>query len=460
MTDSRINMGEGRVLTVLLRLGAPAMVSMFFSTLYALVDTIFVAKLGTIPLAAMSLAVPLFFVAMSLSKGVAVGTLATMSHARGRDDHEQARKIAKAAYPLTFLLISIFLLLAFPTFNQRLFALFDKDPKLLSEAAAYTRWLVLSFPFIGFAMLCEAIFFSYGDTKTPMLAMIAGNLLNMVLDPLLIFSCGLGVEGASLASLLGWALSGTIMWRALTKRGFDSPGLRFSRKHFETWPQIAILGAPVTLSMLIIPVSTAVLNYFLAGFGPAYVGAWNLSYRIEQMVVLPLYGLSGALITFTGFNLGFQRFDRIIEACKTALLGCYIVVIPTITVFWFQADELIGIFKPSPEVLQHASFALKIAGLGYLFAPFELIMTSLSQGVKQPKYSLLINCLRLLALRVPLALLFSKIWGGQGIYVSHPISLTISGLVSFIVMRHLLNKWPRKEKILDKKPQVELIQEV
>ncbi len=453
-------MGEGRVFTVLLRLGAPAMVSMFFSTLYALVDTIFVAKLGTIPLAAMSLAVPLFFVAMSLSKGVAVGTLTTMSHARGHGDHEQAQKIAKAAYPLTFLLISVLLLLTFRTFNQPLFALFDKDPKLLSEAAVYTRWLAFSFPFIGFAMLCEAIFFSYGDTKTPMLAMIAGNLLNMVLDPLLIFSCGLGVEGASLASLLGWALSGAIMWRALTNKGFDCPGLKFSRKHFKTWSQIAILGAPVTLSMLIIPISTAALNYLLADFGPAYVGAWNLSYRIEQMVVLPLYGLSGALITFTGFNLGFQRLDRIIDGCKAALLGCYILVIPTIIIFWFQADELIEIFKPSPEVLEHAIFALKIAGLGYLFAPFELIMTSLSQGIKQPKYSLLINCLRLLVLRVPLALFFSKIWDGHGIYISHPVSLTISGLVSFIILRHLLRQWPEKEEILDKKPQSELIQEV
>ncbi len=452
-------MGEGRVFTILLRLGAPAMVSMFFATLYALVDTIFVAKLGTIPLAAMSLAVPLFFVAMSLSKGVAVGALATMSHARGRGDHEQAKKIAKAAYPLTFLLISTLLLLAFPTFNQPLFALFDSDPKLLNEAAVYTRWLTLSFPFIGFAMLCEAIFFSYGDTKTPMLAMIAGNLLNMVLDPLLIFSCGLGVEGASLASLLGWALSGAIMWRALTTRGLDYPGLKFSRRHFKIWPQITILGAPVTLSMLIIPVSTATLNYLLAAFCPAYVGAWNLSYRIEQMVVLPLYGLSGALITFTGFNLGLQRFDRIRAGCKTALLGCYILVIPTIIIFWFQADELIGIFKPSPEVLGLATFALKIAGLGYLFAPFELIMTSLSQGIKQPKYSLLINCLRLLVLRVPLALLFSKIWGGHGIYISHPVSLTISGLVSFMIMRHLLKQWPEKDETPAKKLQVKLIQE-
>ncbi|MEA3333021.1 MAG: MATE family efflux transporter [Pseudomonadota bacterium] len=440
MTDNRINMGEGRAFTVLLRLGAPAMVSMFFSTLYALVDTIFVAKLGTIPLAAMSLAVPLFFIAMALSKGVSVGALAIMSHARGSGDHKQAEIVAQAAYPLAFLSISALLLLVFPTFSRPLFALFDNHPQLLSETGSYTRWLALSFPCIGFAMLSEAIFFSYGDTKTPMLAMIAGNLLNMVLEPLFIFSCGLGVEGASLASLLGWLLSSAIMWRALKNRGLDRPGLKFSRKHFKNWPQIATLGAPVAVSMLVIPVSVALLNYLLADFGPAYVGAWNLCTRIEQMAILPLYGLSCALVPFIGFNLGLKRFDRIKEGCRAALLGCYVIIIPTITIFWFQADAIMHIFKPSPEVFKLATFTLRIIGLGYLFTPFELVMTSLSQGLKQPKYSLFINCLRFLVLRVPLALFFSQFWGGHGIYISLPVSLTISGIVSFLLMRRLLQE--------------------
>ncbi|MCD6533901.1 MAG: MATE family efflux transporter [Deltaproteobacteria bacterium] len=459
MTDNRINMGEGRVFTVLLRLGAPAMVSMFFTTLYALVDTIFVAKLGTIPLAAMSLAVPLFFIAMSLCKGVAVGALAIMSHARGRGDHKQAEKVAKATYPLAFLSISALLLLALPTFNQPLFALFDNHPQLLSESGSYMRWLALSFPVIGFAMLCEAIFFSYGDTKTPMLAMIAGNLLNIILDPLLIFSCGLGVEGASLASLMGWILSSIIMGRALKNRGLDYPCLFFSRKHLESWPQIITLGAPVAVSMLVIPISFIMLNYLLADFGPAYVGAWNLSTRIEQMVTLPLYGLSCALVPFIAFNLGLKRFDRIKEACKSVLLGCYVIVFPIIILFWFHADTLIHLFKPSPEVLEQAIFALKIIGLGYLFTPFELIMTSLSQGLKKPKYSLSINCLRFLLLRIPLALLFSQFWGGHGIYISLPVSLTISGIVSFLIIRHLLKEWPAKDENLYKEQSTEYILE-
>ncbi len=438
-------MGEGRVFPILLRLGAPAMVSMFFETLYGLVDTIFVAKLGTFPLAAMSLAIPILFIAMSLCKGVAVGALATMSHARGSGDHEQAREIAKAAYPLVFFTISFLLLLVFPVCSRPIFALFDKHPELLIEAGSYTRWLVLSFPFIGFTMLCEAIFFSYGDTKTPMQAMIAGNILNIILDPILIFSCGLGVAGASLASLIGWVASSAIMGRALKRKKLDRPGLQFSRKHLALWRRIAILGAPVSLSMLIIPAASAAFNYLLAGCGPAYVGAWNLSARIERMIVLPLYGLSNALIPFIGFNLGLKRLDRIKEGCKTALFCSYVFVIPATIFFWIKADELIALFKPSADVLEHAAFALKIAGLGFLFIPFELIMLGLAQGLKRPKFTLQINFLRLLIVKIPLALLFLKLWGGNGIYISHPVSFAVSGLVSFMIIRSLLNEQQQQQ---------------
>jgi len=433
-------MGAGSVFKTLVRLSVPAMISMFFETLYSLIDTIFVAKLGTIPLAGMSLAVPFLFIGMALSKGVAIGSLALMSHARGSNRHGTAEKIAASAFPLILLFVGVLVLLALPTVNRPIFALFDNHSGLINEADHYTRWLALSFPSIGFTMLCEAIFFSYGDTKTPMQAMIAGNILNIILDPLLIFYCKMGVAGASFASLLGWTLSGFIMWQALKKRNLNRPRIEYSRDQIKLWPQIISLGIPVTLSMLIIPISIAVLNYLLAGFGPAYVGAWNMSTRIERMVVMPLYGISSALIPFVAFNLGLKRPDRIRTGCKTALLTCYILIIPTVLFFWFYAGTFIAVFKPSPEVLNLATFALKIAGLGYFFTPFELILTGLAQGLKQPKYSLLTNILRLLVIRLPLAFLFAEKMGGHGIYISHPVSLTISGIASFFLIRHLFKE--------------------
>jgi putative MATE family efflux protein len=270
-----------------------------------------------------------------------------------------------------------------------------------------------------------------------MQAMIAGNLLNMILDPVLIFGCGLGLPGAALASLLGWMLSAGLLWYSLYRRDWDRPTLEFSIAHRRYWREIFPLGAPASLSMLIAPLSAAAINYLLAGFGPIWVGAWSLSNRIERILILPLYGLSSALVPFVGFNLGQRQFKRIHRACVTLLRGSYCILLPIALLLWYAPELLIGLFHPAPEVLKAGAFALKIAGPGYLFIPFELVLVSLSQGLKQPRWSLLISAFRLLALRLPLAFLFAHFWLAHGIYLALPTSFAISGLISLFVIKRL-----------------------
>lgn len=433
-----VDMGSGAVFSTLLRLGTPALISMFFETLYGLVDSLFVARLGTIPLAAMSLALPLFYVGLALSKGLSSGALALMSHARGQNRPEEAAAVAGAGYPLLLLVTGAFLPLALPVLSRPLFALFDSNPLLLDQTTAYTRWLILTYPGMALALFAEAIFFSHGDTRTPMLAMIAGNLCNMVLDPLFIFGCGLGGAGASLASLFGWLLSALILVYFLRRRGYEKPGWRFNAAVRSRWPAIRGLGLPIALSLLILPISNAIFNYLLAACGPAYVGAWNLSTRIERMVVLPLYGITSALVPFVAFNLGRSNLERIKRGCFAAIAACEGLVLPAVIFILWQADFLIGLFKPSPEVATPAVFALRVACSCYLFGPFELCLTGLAQGLKKPRYSLIINSLRVLLLRLPLALIFLRWRGGIGIYISHPLSAIITGGFSFFLLRHLL----------------------
>jgi putative MATE family efflux protein len=432
------HMGQGRVLSVLLTLGLPAMVSMFFQNLYSLVDTVFVSWLGTVELAALSLSIPLLYFAMSVAKGLAVGTTALVSHARGGNQDGRAKKIIASSLPLALVAIAPLCLIAFTPVNQWLFGLFRVDPRVLPEIDRFVFWLAWLFPAMGFTMLCEGVFLSYGDARTPMIAMIAGNLMNMVLDPVLIFACRMGIAGASLSSFLGWTLSGIIMWTALKRRGKDRPALGVSPGHLKFWKPIAWAGGPVALAMMIIPFSLVGLNYVLAPFGPAFVGAWNLSSRMEQMIVLPLYGLSCSLIPFAGFNLGAGNSDRIREAVRICFAACYGILVPTGFLLWIFAPDIIGLFNPGGEVLELSCFALRVALIGYFLVPAELIMTGLAQGIKKPQYSLAVNLLRLLCLRLPLAFVFGHLWGGQGTYVSHTVSMMVTGVASLYIIRRLL----------------------
>lgn len=412
-------MGQGPVFKVLLTLGLPAMVSMFFQNLYSMVDTVFVSWLGTSELAALSLCVPLLYLAMSVAKGLAVGTTALVSHARGAGEGQRAAQIICSALPLGLAVIIPFCLVGITPVNQWLFGFFKVPPAVLPEIDRFVFWLAWTFPVMGFTMLCEGVFLSYGDARTPMVAMIAGNLVNMVLDPLLIFVCKMGIAGASLSSFLGWALAGGIMWAMLKRRGMDRPGLRRFPGQAGFWMPIARAGGPVALAMMIIPFSLVGLNFVLAPFGPAFVGAWNLSSRMEQMIVLPLYGLSCSLIPFAGFNLGAKNAGRIREAVRICFAACYAILVPAGIFLWIFAPEIIGLFKPGPEVGHLTVFALRAALVGYFMVPAELIMTGLSQGVKYPRYSLAVNLLRLLCLRLPLAFVLGRLWGERG-----PISAT------------------------------------
>ncbi|WP_285905984.1 MATE family efflux transporter [Pseudodesulfovibrio pelocollis] len=439
MSAAPMNMGEGRVLSVLLRLGGPAMVSMFFQNLYSLVDTVFVSWLGTAELAALSLSVPLFYVALSLCKGLAVGSTALMSHARGAGDQAGAGVVARAALPLALLVLTPFCLLALPALNQPLFALFGVGGDVLEPAGEFVFWLAWTFPVMGFAMLCESVFLSHGDARTPMLAMIAGNVVNIGLDPLLIFTCKMGIAGASLASLIGWGVTGAILFTVLGRRGMDRPTLTCGREGVAAWGGMVRLGFPVSLTMLIIPASTAGLNYVLAGFGPAFVGAWNLSSRMEQMLILPIYGLTCALIPFVGFNMGQGNMERIREAVRLCIRACYAVLIPVAVLMGVFVHAVFAVFNPGPEVATLAAHAFRLALIGMALAPFDLVVLGVAQGARRPGYSLFLGFVRLLALRLPLAFLFGHLLGGEGVYLSHPASLVASGLLSLYLLRRLLS---------------------
>lgn len=438
MNKQSVNMGEGRVLSVLFRLGGPAMLSLFFQNLYALADTVFVSRLGTSHLAALSLCLPLFYVSLALGRGLSVGTIALLSHARGAEDSIRAKAIVKSALPLVLLVLCPFCLLAFPVINQPLFRTFGIDGSVLAEVDRFVFWLAWMFPVLGFALLCEGILISHGDSKTPMKAMIAGNILNIVLDPFLIFTCELGVAGASLASLVGWSFSCLLMCVALKRRNMDRPQLNFSRADTGIWRQIVNQGLPVSLGLLVIPFSMIGLNYVLASFGAAYVAAWNVSSRLEMMLVLPLYGLASSLIPFTGFNLGKGSVDRIREAVRLCLRICYLIQIPVGIAVWLGAREIISLFETDADVLELSTFAFRAALAGYLFVPLELVMTNLAQGLKKPKYTFYVNVSRVLLLRLPLAVAFGLMWGGQGTYLSHPVSMTVTGLASAFLLRRLL----------------------
>lgn len=419
---------------MILTLAVPAMISMFFQNLYAFIDTIFISWLGPVPLAAQAFSIPLFYIALSLGKGVQVGTATLIGHARGRGDTKQVEVLARAALPLLFLLITPLFLLLIPEISDSAFSLVGARGEMLEQIYRYIFWLILGFPLMAYFMVCEAIFMSHGNTRMPMQGMLLGNLANLVLAPLLMFGLDMGIAGASLAALLGQLLSALYIRTKLKQFGLVVPTLKWQPGILKLWGKIGRLGLLVAITFLVSPLGLSLLNGVLSTFGAAAVGAWNIMSRLEMLGLLPLNGMAASLIPFMAYNHAQKKNLRIREGVKYFLLMATAFIIPIMAVIIIFPHYLMLPFRAEDEVMALGSYAIRVAAMGHILVPVDLALFSLAQGLQKPGYSLFTLGLRILLFRYPLAIYLASKWGVQGVYWCQPSSMALGAVVSAFIL--------------------------
>lgn len=434
----RPDMGSGSVTKVLLVLAVPAMMSMFFQNLYALVDTMFISWLGAEPLAAQALAVPLFYLALSLGKGIQIGTAALISQARGQGSEVKVPFLARASLPLLLLCMLPLLLLLIPELCEGFFSLLGARGSVLDQIYPYTFWMIMSFPVMAYVMIGECIFMSHGDTFTPMKAMVIGNALNMLLAPLLMFTLGWGIAGASIATLFGQLVAAFYIRSRLIQAGLITPSITWEAAMFKRWQEIGKLGFVVALTFLISPLGLAMVNGVLVNLGAEAIGAWNIMSRLEMMFMLPLNGMAGALIPFIAFNYGQGNWTRIKQGIRFFLLAAVSFLLPVIALVILGAKWLVLPFGSVTDVGNLSIHAIRIAALGDILAPLELVLYGTAQGLKKPLYPLIAMGARILIFRYPLAVVFASTWGVYGVYWSQPVAMVLSAILSCILLWRLL----------------------
>lgn len=445
-----VNMGNGPIPGLILTLAIPAMVSMFFQNLYAFIDTIFISWLGSVPLAAQAFSIPLFYVALSLGKGVQVGTAALISHARGSGDEDQVQDLARAALPLLLLLILPLFVLLIPRLSDLLFGLTGAQGLMLEQIYRYIFWLLLGFPVMAYFMVCEAIFMSHGNTRMPMQGMLLGNFVNLILAPLLMFVLHMGIAGASLAAFLGQVISALYIRRKLKLYGLVLPQIKWQPGMLNLWRRIGRLGALVAVTFLVSPLGLSLLNGVLASFGAPAVGAWNIMSRLEMLGLLPLNGMAASMIPFMAYNNAQKQFNRIREGVKYFLLMATAFIIPIMAIFVLFPHYLMIPFRAEGEVVALGSYAIRVAAIGHILVPIDLALFSLAQGLQKPIYSVFTLGLRILLFRYPFAVFLGSTFGVLGVYWCQPASYALGAIVSAITLWQLIRKLAgRRQPALD-----------
>ncbi|RKX84977.1 MAG: MATE family efflux transporter [Spirochaetes bacterium] len=416
-----------------MKLTGPMMIGMIGMVIFNLVDTLYIGRLGTQALAAMSFTLPVVLLQGSISMGLGVGASSVISRAVGAGNHTLVKRLTTDSLFLSVLIVIVFVIPGLLTIEP-LFRLLGAEGPLLQMVKQYMQIWYVGVPFVVIPMIGNGAIRAAGNTLIPSIIMLTSIVVNIVLDPLLIFGIGpfprMELAGAALATV--FARSTTLVVSLLVLRfRFDMltahiPSWRALRS---SWGSVLYIGLPAALTQVIRPFSMAVITRMVAGYGAAAVAALGVGTRVEMFIMAPLMALAAVMIPFTGQNLGAGRPDRVKSGLSfgfrfNLILGTAAFFLLLITGRWIGK-----IFNPDPEVVRIVGLYLVIVSAGYGLQGVLQLSTNTFSALGKPYRSAALNLLRMFGLYIPLALLGSRLFGLPGIFTGASLSAIIAGIL-------------------------------
>lgn len=443
-------MGTMPVNRLLITMSLPMIISMLVQAMYNIIDSIFVARIGETALAAVSMAFPVQNLMIAVSSGTCVGVNALLSRSLGEGNSEEARKAAVNGIYLAILGALVFAL--FGIFGSRFyFANQTSDPEIIEYGAQYlTICLVCS---IGFylEMVLERIMQSTGRTIYNMFSQGAGAITNIILDPIMIFGLfgcpAMGIRGAAVATVLGQFLAMFLSLGFNLKKNPDvSISMRGFRPNGRTIRTIYEVGIPSIIMQSISSVMTYGINQILIGFSATAVTVFGVYFKLQSFIFMPIFGLNNGMIPIIAYNYGARSRKRIMATIRSSVIIAVSIMLVGLAIFQTIPAQLLMLFDASEQMLEMGIPALRTISISFLFAGYCIIVCSVFQALGNGVYSLLVSFARQLVCLLPMAYVFSRIWGIHAVWYAYPLA-EITALVMCTLL--LIRIYDKKIRILD-----------
>lgn len=401
-----------------------------------IVDTFYIAQLGTDPLAAMSFTMPVVAVLLSIAFGIGIGASSVISRAIGAKQQLLVQAYTSNALIIA-LVIAILFALAGYTWMDAIFSKLGAPSYLMPQIHEFMDiWFLGSFvvvvPMVGNSAIRAA-----GNTKLPSLVMLSVAIVNMILDPILIFGLmgfpELGLAGAAISTVISYAIA-LIMGLYLLIYKFDFINLHACYSRFvESWRAILRIALPATGTNLIAPLSVAITTWFVAKYSPEAVAGFGVASRIESIFLVVIMGLASIMGPFVGQNWGAEKYTRVFSAMEISLKFIAFWGVITTLLLWIFAESITGLFSDDPLVISSASHYLKILPVSYLFLGTIMVTSSAANGMGNPVPSLVMSFLRLIGLYLPFIFILLEFMDESvsGIYLAASLANIIVGIGAF-----------------------------
>ena len=444
-------MTESRIIPLILRLAAPTTVGMFVTALYSMTDALFVSVLGTEASAAVGVTFAIQALLQAIGYTFGVGAASLISRALGSRHDKDAGTYATLALILgtaTGCAVALIGIL----FGDPVMRFLGATPSIHPYALVYSRYLFLSAPFTCCAFVASQLLRAEGKAVYSMVGLSVGSLLNIALDPLLIFTLGLGIAGASLATLISQIAGLAVLLSAYV---FGKSQLTLfhhvSKADFSKSGKILIAGLPSSFRQGCIALATILLNHAAGTWGDAAVAALSVVNRVFQLTFSICLGVGQGMMPVVGFNYGFERKDRVYGAYRFAsILASSLMLIISIPLF-ILAPQVIAVFRNDPDVIAIGTVALRAQSAVLVTHGIVTCANMLLQSIGKQFLATVLACARQGILFLPLLFLLPSHFGKEALVYVQPLAdaLTLVFAIPFLfyIARHLKEKTARGRKI-------------
>lgn len=437
-------MGTMPVNKLLLNMSIPMIVSMLIQALYNVVDSIFVSRINENALSAVSLVFPVQSIMIAVATGTCVGVNAILSKRLGEKKMEEANKTANVAVLLSVLSYFIFLIVGI--FGSRLFFEVQvKDAQVIEYGESYMS-IVCIMSFGLFLQVCfERLLQSTGRTFYTMIVQGVGAVINLIMDPILIFGLfgfpKMGIAGAAVATVAG-QIVGMILGLIFNLKANKEIHLNIKEMNFNMpiIKEIYKIGIPAILMQSIGSVMVFLMNKILLSFTLTAAAVFGIFYKLQSLVFMPIFGLSNGMIPIIAYNYGAKKKERMIKTVKYSMVYAVVIMLLGMLIAELVPGTLLLLFDASESMLTIGIPALRILCTCFALAGFNIIASSMFQALGNSMYSLIMSVIRQVLVLLPVAWLLSLTGILDAVWLSFPIAEVVSTVVAIVLLKKTLKK--------------------
>ena len=432
-------MKEKPIFPLLLSMSLPMVISMAVNSLYNIVDSYFVAKISEDAMTALSLVLPIQNFINEVAIGFGVGINAMIAQYLGagrRDKADEALTQGMVLAVIHGIVMMILCIIGIPYFLR----LFTTDANVIALGVRYAT-IVFSFSVIlSVNLTFEKMNQAIGNMKITMISLLIGCVLNIILDPMIIFGIGpfpeLGIAGAALATGFGQCVPIVIYIAAYLKR---PKRVAFRREYLHLTREVAkrlySIGVPAILNMALTSVLTTALNAILAAFSQTYVLVLGIYYKLQTFLYMPANGIIQGMRPLIGYNYGAGEHRRVEQLYRLTLLLNICIMTAGMILCLTIPGKLMGAFAENPQTIQNGVTALHIICFGFILSAVSVTACGALEGLGKGIPSLLISLSRYVVLIIPLAFIFSRFFGAAGVWHAFWVTEALSAVFAVIIYR-------------------------